>query len=363
MLLDSGPGCGPQRVGTSIARTGPNVGDGPSVAASRFVSPSRTSMLSTALAGSTASPNAPCGEPLPQAAGTSSSPPQSSPPQSWGVDRWNSPIASTALAVSALVLSEQHGGGLDELGDPSQIDSAYQGDLSELLMGSMHWLAKRQHPDGGWGTSEEQPARLAVTLLVRATFQLTGMPAAYPELAERMNSYLQSQGGIDMMNLRSGRWSETSLLVRGCYSLSEVVDWKQLPAIPIESAGFWSSRSASLPAIGALGLASFQLRPPRNPFTRWRRGRATQRTLDWLADRQSDDGGFSGSIPVTSFVLMCLASAGKTSSPIVRQGVEFLFSSVDGEGSWPSHSSKAEASGESDSLVETDANHRQVACY
>jgi hypothetical protein len=265
-------------------------------------------------------------------------------------DVWDSPIAATAMAVSALVLSEQHGGELGEIGESAGIDSAYQGDLSELLVGSMHWLAKRQRIDGGWGSQCEASSRLDTTLLVRAAFQLTGVPVAYPDLAERMNAYIESHGGAEALKPQRGPASNASLMVRGCLALAEVVDLKHLPTVPIETASFsdissssefWSARGSSLPAVVALGLASCQLHPPRNPLTRWRRTGATHQALDWLAHQQSDDGGFSNSIPVTSLVIMSLASIGKTSTRLVRRGVEFLFSSVDGDGSWPGESPSA----------------------
>ncbi|MDA8745889.1 hypothetical protein N9N28_14770 [Rubripirellula amarantea] len=262
------------------------------------------------------------------------------------LDEWNDPVIATATAVGALVLSEQHGGVLGEIGQPAELDSAYQGDLSELIVGSMHWLARRQHADGGWCSSSADPAatsKLMTSMMVRSAFRLTGAPAAYPELGERMSSFIKRQGGVEQLKAQYGPLRSATLLTCGTSALAEVVDWKQLPAIPIERANFdaassrvefWLNRDPVLPAIVALGVASFLLNKPMNPLTHWRRSRAARRAIAWLAERQRDDGSFDHSVPVTSLVLMSLSSVGQTTGPIVRRGVEYLFAEVRCDGSW-----------------------------
>ena len=51
---------------------------------------------------------------------------------------------------------------------------------------------------------------------------------------------------------------------------------------------------------------------------------------------QPASGGFLESAPLTSFVVMSLASSGRSDHPVVRKGVEFLLSAVRPDGSWPS---------------------------
>ncbi len=264
------------------------------------------------------------------------------------LDQWDGPVVATATAVSALVLSEQHGSVLGEIGAPAEIDSAYQGDLSELIVGSMHWLARRQHDDGGWNSYEAdlaQPSDLFTSMIVRAAFQLTGAPAAYPELGDRMVGYIKKRGGADGLKSTYGSLASATLLARGCSALAEVVDWKQLPAIPVERATlgvgpsrveFWMNRQPVLPAIVAFGIAACSLHRPLNPLTHWRRARACRTAVEWLSDIQSPDGSFGGSVPTTSVVLMSLASVGHNTGPIVRRGVEYLFAQVRGDGSWGS---------------------------
>ena len=50
---------------------------------------------------------------------------------------------------------------------------------------------------------------------------------------------------------------------------------------------------------------------------------------------QPDSGGFLEATPLTSFVVMSLASIGQSDHPVVRKGVEFLLASVRPDGSWP----------------------------
>lgn len=254
------------------------------------------------------------------------------------------PIVATATAVSALILTEQHGGELGNVADSSAIDSAYQGDLSELLVGSLHWLAKKQQPDGGWIADGHGRSQLPTTMLVRAAFQLTGIPAAYPDLAWQMRHFIDRRGGLEALKAHFGVNSNTTIIVRGCYALAEVVDYKCLPTIPLETAPlfhtssrteFWSSRGRALPAIVALGVAGAKLHKPMNPLTNWRRAKAATRALAWLDDQQAPDGSFADSVPTTSLVLISLASVGLTSSRLVRRGVEYLFSTVSEDGHWP----------------------------
>lgn len=267
------------------------------------------------------------------------------------LEEWNGSVIATAAAVGALVLSEQHGGVLGSIDQPADLDCAYHGDLSELIVGSMHWLARRQHRDGGWASYTDcldEPSQLMTSMMVRSAFRLTGAPAAYPELSERMSAHIQTKGGVAQLKTKHGALHSATLMTRGTSALAGVIDWKQLPAIPIERASFtlqpsrsefWGDREPELPAIVALGVAAFELHKPLNPFTRWRRARAARRALEWLARVQQNNGSFANSVPVTSLVLMSLASIGKTASPIVRRGVAYLFDEVRGDGSWPGKSS------------------------
>ncbi|HVT26956.1 MAG TPA: hypothetical protein VHE81_02950, partial [Lacipirellulaceae bacterium] len=72
----------------------------------------------------------------------------------WSGEVGSSPFA-TAAAVSALVAAHQRDSHralqAATAGDGQAIEQVVQGDLSELLLESVNWLARHQNPDGGWG--------------------------------------------------------------------------------------------------------------------------------------------------------------------------------------------------------------------
>ena len=93
--------------------------------------------------------------------------------------------------------------------------------------------------------------------------------------------------------------------------------------------------SYALPALVAIGQARFFHRGPWNPATwLWRR-LSVGRSLRVLDGMQPPSGGFLEAIPLTSFVVMSLASTGRVDHAVVRHGVSFLLSTVREDGSWP----------------------------
>jgi squalene-hopene/tetraprenyl-beta-curcumene cyclase len=60
-----------------------------------------------------------------------------------------------------------------------------------------------------------------------------------------------------------------------------------------------------------------------------------EKSLAVLARIQPASGGFLEATPLTSFVVMSLASIGRCDHPVTRRGVEFLLESVRKDGSWP----------------------------
>ncbi|QDU55477.1 prenyltransferase/squalene oxidase repeat-containing protein [Aeoliella mucimassa] len=274
--------------------------------------------------------------------------PSSCPTDDW-LREWNSPVVATAAAVGALVQSEQHGHELPETETDDEFDSAYQTDLSEVIVSSVHWLARHQQKDGGYSgiaTDCSAPSNLLTTIMVRSAFQLTGAPAAYPDLVDRINQYIKRNNGLDQLRVTYGPFHNATLLARGISALTEVLDCQYLPTIPVETFPldgnatrpvFWADRGSITPALIALGLASYHNCKPLNPLTLWRRSRAYQQVHDWLRSQQQKDGGFGDSVAVTSLVILSLASIGQTSGPIVRRGVEYLFSTLSSDGSWPPH--------------------------
>ncbi len=272
----------------------------------------------------------------------------------WAGRLSSSPL-STATAISALVLAEQNGTscGLPAYSPGSSEDSLheiYQGDLSELIVHSLHWLAGQQNEDGGWGDTDQSLSNIATTMLVQAAFQLTGVPAKYNDLMARAAQYVAAQGGLPALKQRyAGDKTFAVPILTNC-ALADMVPWRKVPALPFELACLPQRLyhhlnlpvvSYALPALVAIGQARFHHAAPRNPLVRWLRTAAKNRSLEILNEMQPASGGFLEATPLTSFVVMSLSSMGLVEHPVVRRGVRFLLSSVREDGSWPIDSNLA----------------------
>ncbi|MEX0938643.1 MAG: prenyltransferase/squalene oxidase repeat-containing protein [Pirellulales bacterium] len=257
----------------------------------------------------------------------------------WVGELSSSPLA-TATAISALVLAEQHSHEVDE---QYTIEQAYQCDLSELIVGALHWLARHQNADGGWGDTEKSLSNVATTMLVCAAFHLTGVPVKYSDMLVRAEEYLRGQGS-GALRRRFGRDHTFTVPILTNYALADLAPWRDVPTLPFELARLPRSASRWLrmpwlgyvtPALVALGQVKFHNSPPVNPIARMVRSASVEPSLKLLERMQPESGGFFESTPLTSFVVMSLAGIGKPDHPVLRRGVEFLLASVRSDGSWP----------------------------
>jgi squalene-hopene/tetraprenyl-beta-curcumene cyclase len=271
--------------------------------------------------------------------------------------RWSGHLASsplaTATAISALVVAHEQDAHVElrkSVGSSPDIDEVIQTDLSELFLQSVHWLARQQNADGGWGDCDRAPSNIAATMLVQAAFRLTGIPAKYADLMVRADDYVEAQGGV------AGLWRQCGnnrTLVAGVITncaLAGMVSWRQVPTLPFEwiclPKRFLKRLPApvarySVPAFLALGRAKHHHDPTRNPLTRVLRRSLRQKSLLLIERLQAEDGGFNDRVPLTSFVVMSLASIGYQQHRIVARGVEFLLSSLRADASWPVECNRA----------------------
>ena len=118
------------------------------------------------------------------------------------VGRLSNSALSTATAISALALVERH--------DPTTAgglfaDEGREAGLSELIVRGLRWLCHQQNEDGGWGDTDKSLSNIATTMLVRAAFQLTGVPADEDGVLERADAYIAAQGGVAGLRRRYGR--------------------------------------------------------------------------------------------------------------------------------------------------------------
>ncbi|MEX0643010.1 MAG: prenyltransferase/squalene oxidase repeat-containing protein [Pirellulales bacterium] len=264
----------------------------------------------------------------------------------------SSPLA-TAAAISALVVA--HDGDtenalLECASDESQAgELMIQGELSELLVESLHWLARCQNADGGWGDCDLSHSNLAATLLVQAAFRLTGVPAKYADLVARADDFVAAHGQAAGLRRMEGRELLAAPILANC-ALAGMVPWRQVPTLPYELAclpPYWQRLlrlpidAQTVPALLAVGRTKFHHDPPRNPLTRLVRRSLAAKGLVLLDRLQASDGSFFDSTPLTAFVVMSLASSGCQKKPIVARGVEFLLASVRPDASWAIYSSQS----------------------
>ncbi|OYV92038.1 MAG: squalene--hopene cyclase [Planctomycetia bacterium 21-64-5] len=201
-----------------------------------------------------------------------------------------------------------------------------------------------QNRDGGWGDTDHSASNIATTMLVRAAFQLTCLPAAAADLLQRADQYVRTQGGIAGLRRRYGRDKTFAVPILTNYALAGLVSWKEVSPLPFELACFpqaWFRHlrlpvvSYAIPALVAIGQARFFHRQPWNPLVRWWRRAAVEKSLCVLEKLQPASGGFLEATPLTSFVVMSLASIGQGRHPVARRGLDFLLNSVREDGSWP----------------------------
>ena len=236
---------------------------------------------------------------------------------------------STATATSALALVGVHGG-----------QARYQG----LVLAGVQWLSGRQNDDGGWGDTDKSHSNIATTMLVRACFHLAGAAAGHETLLERAEAYIERQGGLAGLRRRYGKDKTFAVPILTNAALAGLVPWSEVSPLPFElaclpQAWYRFARlpvvSYAIPALVAIGQARYYHRPPKNPLVRAIRAASVKRSLAVLERKQPASGGFLEATPLTSFVVMSLASIGQHEHAVARRGVEFLLASVRDDGSWP----------------------------
>ena len=256
--------------------------------------------------------------------------------------RLSASALSTATAVSALALVERH----EPLDAKSGrfADETQQGQRSELIVRGLHWLADHQNDDGGWGDTDLSGSNIATTMLVLAAFQMTGVPADHTDLLAQARQYVAQQGGTAALRRRYGIDKTFAVPILANCALAGLVPWREVSPLPFEAACLpqWMYRflrlpvvSYAIPALVAVGQARFLMRPPLNPLMRLIRRAAVKPSLQVLENMQPDSGGYLEAVPLTSFVVMCLAGTARASHPVAQRGVEFLLEQVRDDGSWP----------------------------
>ncbi|MCA9145649.1 MAG: squalene--hopene cyclase [Planctomycetaceae bacterium] len=263
-------------------------------------------------------------------------------PEGHWVGELSASALSTATAVSALALVERHGA-MDLKSGRFQ-NELLESELSELIIRGIEWLADHQNSDGGWGDTDKSYSNISTTMLAVAAFHLTGVPCKHKDLLERAEAYIKQQGGVAGLKKRYGKDKTFAVPILANCAMAGFVPWTSVSALPFELACFPQKFyrfvrmpvvSYAVPALVAIGQARFFHAPPVNPAFRLVRKFCVERSLDVLQKMQPASGGYLEAVPLTSFVVMSLASTGRADHPVARQGFDFILSSLREDGSWP----------------------------
>jgi len=219
-----------------------------------------------------------------------------------------------------------------------------QDTMAGLIENGSRWLSGAQNDDGGFGDTNRSLSNIATTLLVLAAWQLAGHNSRYTIQIGEAWSYVERQGGWDGLRQRYGKDKTFVVPILTNCAIAGLVDWGQIPTLPFEAAALPQSWyrfakmpvvSYAVPALVAIGQAQHFHQRRRNPILRWIRSLCIEPTRRVLTQMQPTSGGYLEAVPLTSFVLMSLASMGQTELRVAVEARKFIIDSVLPDGSWP----------------------------
>src|SRR4051794_14668285 len=262
-------------------------------------------------------------------------------PQGHWVGELSVSALATATAVSALALVKR------QMSCRTQQES--------LIAGGLAWLAEHQNPDGGWGDTVKSLSNISTTMLCRAAFHATGRAEQYADALRRCETWLADRYGrtpaelAEAVRQRYGTDRTFSVPILMMCALAGLVPWDEVPRLPFELACLPQSWyrfarmpvvSYALPALIAIGQCVHHHRGTWNPLTKLLRWLGRKRSLRVLEHIQPSSGGYLEATPLTSFVVMSLASlsAQRQQGPaerVMARGIDFIRQSMRPDGSWP----------------------------
>jgi len=220
----------------------------------------------------------------------------------------------------------------------------------------LDWLCENSNTDGGWGDTPQSISNIGTTMLCWSAFVVADNSVQYEKTVTSAEKWLIKNAGsleaehlLKAVNAKYGKDRSfsspilTMCAIAGRLNSSENI-WKSITPLPFELAvvphGFYKSIglpvvSYALPALIAVGQLHFHRRKPINPVTGFIRYLSLNKTYNILTNIQPENGGFLEAAPLTAFVIMTLAAAGKKGSIVVKKGLRFLLDSVRKDGSWP----------------------------
>ena len=241
---------------------------------------------------------------------------------------------STATAISAWSMVRKSN---------AQVYQQRRADIDQSISRACHWLMEHQNADGGFGDTDRSHSNIATTLLVLAAWQLGDFGHQAHQAIEHAWQYCERIGKWDALRKRYGKDKTFVAPILTNCALAGIVPWDDVPTLPFEAAWLPQSWyrlarlpvvSYAVPALVAIGQAKFYHRPVRGPLGSLRR-RAIAPTLRVLQKMQPTSGGYLEAVPLTSFVLMCLADMQLGDHPVAQLAVQFLLDSRLHDGSLP----------------------------
>ncbi len=257
--------------------------------------------------------------------------------------RLSNSALSTATAVSALSVCLR-----ERSNDSTTLNATASHETSDvwrkLVEQGAAFLLQSQNEDGGFGDTDRSHSNIATTFLVVAAWRLAGKEKVYESSIRKAEAYLDCHGSWDGLRLRYGRDKTFVVPILSNCALAGMVPWSAVSPLPFEAAALPQSWyrfaqmpvvSYAIPALVAIGQSRFVHAPTRNPVLWLLRKLTLKRTRGVLRRMQPDSGGYLEATPLTSFVLMNLASIGQIDSEVAANCRKFLIDSVQGDGSWP----------------------------
>src|SRR5262245_21756755 len=262
---------------------------------------------------------------------------------------WEGHLASSALSTGTAILAlhfARTGG------------SKSSERLTDAEQAGRQWLVAHQNADGGWGDTIRSRSNIRTTANGWGALSKLGAAGAASEpCLSRAAGWLRAAAGdVGPDALRSailkryGKDRTFSVPILTVLALCDKLGddrtraWRSVPQLLFERAALphgWFLHlqlpvvSYALPALIAIGHVRHARAASRNPVSRLLRNAVTELTHRVLREMQPESGGYLEATPLTSFVVMSLAGAGRAVSPVIDHGVRFLLDSMRPDGSWP----------------------------